>query len=574
MESLIEPFQKLKQPLAAHQLRHAVEELSDRGMVQSATWAAELWCALTSESSDSPDSSNSSNALDTPKILDSLDKSSCALFQDQATSTNGRNATYRLAKSYFDCRQYRRTAHVLKNESTTIAQFLRGYALYLAGERRKEEERMELADWTEPDNLELADLRDELHALRDAGKLDAHLWYLYGIVQKRLKQNEKALEALVESVRLFPYNKGVWMELAPLCETWRVAGMLKVPNNWMRSIFLASILNDTEGSDQARQVFQAFATIVPRCRYAKLQLAISLYHMRLFDEAQQIFDEMYSQDEFCLDGVDIYSNILYVKEDKVNLSLLANKCIRIDKFRLETCCVIGNYYSLRGQHDQALSFFQRALRVNRNYLSAWTLMGHEFLEMKNTAAAVEAYRRAVDINPKDFRAWYGLGQTYELLNMPMYTLYYYQKAAALRPKDARMWCAVGQTLQELRKWDEALRCYERAVGCDDQEALALSKLASLYERLGRESLRDGRQHEKVKAYFDNAARYYEANLAKLDEEKIIGQQTADALRFLAEYHFTRGDVAKAREYGKRLVDCPGHDKDFVKTLLRQTHNKE
>jgi anaphase-promoting complex subunit 8 len=38
--------------------------------------------------------------------------------------------------------------------------------------------------------------------------------------------------------------------------------------------------------------------------------------------------------------------------------------------------------------------FQRALKLDRNYLQAWTLMGHEYLEMKNTPAAIAAYRRA------------------------------------------------------------------------------------------------------------------------------------------------------------------------------------
>ena len=73
--------------------------------------------------------------------------------------------------------------------------------------------------------------------------------------------------------------------------------------------------------------------------------------------------------------------------------------------------------------------------------SPWTLVGHEFVELKNTAAAVDAYRHAVDINAKDYRAWYGLGRTYEILAMPYYALFYYRKATALRPYDSRMWCA-------------------------------------------------------------------------------------------------------------------------------------
>lgn len=95
---------------------------------------------------------------------------------------------------------------------------------------------------------------------------------------------------------------------------------------------------------------------------------------------------------------------------------------------------MGNYYSLRGQHEkvrarardayaraacrvasdarcalrldgqpqrepsisdphslaplQAVLYFRRALRLDPHYLSAWTLMGHEHVEMKNPAAAI------------------------------------------------------------------------------------------------------------------------------------------------------------------------------------------
>ena len=111
----------------------------------------------------------------------------------------------------------------------------------------------------------------------------------------------------------------------------------------------------------------------------------------------------------------------------------------------------GNHYSLRAEHEKAVKYFRRATQLDRTYLSAWTLMGHEYVEMKNSHAAIEAYRRAVgkpesasfdksftsvargvDVNRKDYRAWYGLGQAYELLNMHHYALHYYQHATALR----------------------------------------------------------------------------------------------------------------------------------------------
>ena len=78
-----------------------------------------------------------------------------------------------------------------------------------------------------------------------------------------------------------------------------------------------------------------------------------------------------------LGGDDIFSNVLYVKEAKAELSHLAHVAFRHGKYRPETCCILGNYYSLKAQHERAVTYFQRALRLDRRFLCAWTLMGHE-----------------------------------------------------------------------------------------------------------------------------------------------------------------------------------------------------
>jgi anaphase-promoting complex subunit 8 len=55
----------------------------------------------------------------------------------------------------------------------------------------------------------------------------------------------------------------------------------------------------------------------------------------------------------------------------------------------------GNYYSIKSEHEKAVIYFKRALKLNRKFLSAWTLMGHEYIELRNTRAAIQAYRNAV-----------------------------------------------------------------------------------------------------------------------------------------------------------------------------------
>jgi anaphase-promoting complex subunit 8 len=181
-----------------------------------------------------------------------------------------------------------------------------------------------------------------------------------------------------------------------------------------------------------------------------------------FDFAEQIFATLHAADPHTVDYMDIYSNTLFVNENRKQLGILAHQCSQINRYRPETHLIIGNYYSIRGMHEKAIVSFQRALKLDRNYLSAWTLMGHEFLELGNTYAALESYRRAIDVNPKDYRAWFGLGQTYEMLRMTFYSLHYYQRATALRSNDPRMWSALAQVYESLNMNDEAIRCLVHA----------------------------------------------------------------------------------------------------------------
>jgi anaphase-promoting complex subunit 8 len=158
-------------------------------------------------------------------------------------------------------------------------------------------------------------------------------------------------------------------------------------------------------------------------------VAHASYTSQEYDIALDWFEKLIQIDPFRFENMDLYSNILYIKENYGDLAHLAYKVFHNDKYRPESCCVIGNYYSLRGDHAKAVLYFNRALKLDNKFLSAWTLMGHEYLEMKNISAAINSYRTAVDIDPKDFRAWYGLGQTYEINQMYNYASHYYANAA-------------------------------------------------------------------------------------------------------------------------------------------------
>ena len=46
-------------------------------------------------------------------------------------------------------------------------------------------------------------------------------------------------------------------------------------------------------------------------------------------------------DKYRVDEIDVYSNILYVNENRLELSKLAHDFLALDKDRPEVCCLVG-----------------------------------------------------------------------------------------------------------------------------------------------------------------------------------------------------------------------------------------
>jgi len=409
-------------------------------------------------------------------------------------------------------------------------------------------------------NQLLPQLQAELQAEADSKRLDSFAHYMQALVLRELQQPEKATQALLQAVSGFPCLWAAWTTLAALNPNEEDVAKLQLPNHWVCDFFRAHAALEAQQNSRAIELYETLLLKWPNSAYVRSQLAIARYNLREFDEAQAGFESLLQHDPYRLDQVDTYSNILYVKEQKRALSSLAHTCVSIDKYRPETCCVIGNYYSLKGAHEKAVTYFRRALKLDRDFLSAWTLMGHEYVELKNTAAAVDAYRHAVDINAKDYRAWYGLGQTYEILQMMYYALFYYRKATSLRPYDARMWCAMAGCYKQLAHKQEAIQCYQRAEKNDDREGIALQELAKLFCDEG-----DKKQ----------AAHYYKEMLKQRElHGEMAGQETQDALLFLADFCKSNGEFNEAQHYCSRLLDLGGPEKEEAKALLRDIRSTQ
>lgn len=477
--------------------------------------------------------------------------------------------------------------------------FLALYARYLSGEKRKNEDSETILgphDGPATANKEVSGIANMLEeyfsargGLENLSNSQGWLDYLYGIILIKSKSELLAKQWLLRSVNINPYNWSAWLELASLIDSQD--DLQQIGQHLPRSIlsFFFHIHCSQELFLQEPDVYNTLAqvqAIFPNSAHLQQQKALLLYHARDHDQAMEIFDGLIRSNPYRLDGMEIYSNLLYVLPNRPKLATLAAMASETDKFRPETNCILGNYYSLISEHEKAVLHFRRALALDRNFHAAWTLMGHEYIELKNTQAAIESYRRAVDTNRRDYRAWYGLGQGYEMLECHSYSLFYYQRAASLCGGDPKMWAAVAHAYSKCGKHHNAIQAFKRAliVGSQiNQEASfstsnsdplaqavggaldpqVLFELANLYNLYGSE---------------EEAAAYMELTLAQEegpdegDEGLGVTQVTSKARLWLARYCYRRGDWQRTMELANELCQ-DGVDVEDAKSLVKDVRSR-
>lgn len=167
--------------------------------------------------------------------------------------------------------------------------------------------------------------------------------FLIGCIHMKLGSRDKALETLLTSVEMYPCNWSAWIELGSLIERLeQLENVLsKIPEGFMSTCFKIHVLNELCQAPDL--VLALLDTLEASCTstFISLQRALLYHNIRDFDQAQVLFEEIRKNNPYLLDSMDIYSNVLYVKEEHAALCLLAQQANEVDPYRPETCTILG-----------------------------------------------------------------------------------------------------------------------------------------------------------------------------------------------------------------------------------------
>ncbi|XP_043704639.1 cell division cycle protein 27 homolog B isoform X2 [Telopea speciosissima] len=196
-------------------------------------------------------------------------------------------------------------------------------------------------------------------------------------------------------------------------------------------------------------------------------------------EADQAFTLARRAAPYILEGMDLYSTVLYHLKEEMKLSYLAQELISIDRLAPQSWCAIGNCYSLQKDHETALKNFQRAVNLNSRFAYAHTLCGHEYVALEDFENGIKSYQSSLRIDARHYNSWYGLGMVYLRQEKFEFAEHHFRKAFQINPRSSVIMCYLGTAAHALKRSEEALRMMEKAILADRKNPLPMYQKANI-----------------------------------------------------------------------------------------------
>ncbi|KAL1097322.1 hypothetical protein V6Z11_D05G027700 [Gossypium hirsutum] len=211
-------------------------------------------------------------------------------------------------------------------------------------------------------------------------------------------------------------------------------------------------------------------------------------HFELVDylEADRAFCLACRVSPYSLEGMDVYSTVLYHLKEDMKLSYLAQELISTGRFiELFVKCAMGNCYSLQKDHETALKNFQRAVQLNSKFAYAHTLCGHEYVALEDFENGIKCYQNALRIDSRHYNAWYGLGMIYLRQEKFEFSEHHFGMAFQINPRSSVIMSYLGTALHALKKSEDAIKIMDRAILADRKNPLPMYQKANILMSLER-----------------------------------------------------------------------------------------
>ncbi|HUB66857.1 MAG TPA: tetratricopeptide repeat protein, partial [Candidatus Methylacidiphilales bacterium] len=144
----------------------------------------------------------------------------------------------------------------------------------------------------------------------------------------------------------------------------------------------------------------------------------------------------------------------------------------------------------KGQVDEAIARFQKALEIQPNCIEAHTEIAIALFQKGQVDEAVAQFQKVLEINPNDVETHDNLGKILVQKGQVDEAIIHFQKALKINPNNADVHIHLGDILSKRERLDEAIAQYQQALQINPN-------LVGVYDSLGNALIQRGQIDEAI-----------------------------------------------------------------------------
>jgi tetratricopeptide (TPR) repeat protein len=151
----------------------------------------------------------------------------------------------------------------------------------------------------------------------------------------------------------------------------------------------------------------------------------------------------------------------------------------------EICCNLGEIYHLKGQTDQAMKWYQKAVKLNPANAEAQYNLGNIYLEKSQWSMALYCYDKAIKARPAYAKAYCNKGVVFSQIGVPDRAMAQFRKAIELEPNNLDAYFNIANVMADNGLSDGAVVYFRKVIELSPQEIIARLRLAELLLEKGK-----------------------------------------------------------------------------------------
>ncbi|OAE28546.1 hypothetical protein AXG93_2175s1290 [Marchantia polymorpha subsp. ruderalis] len=236
---------------------------------------------------------------------------------------------------------------------------------------------------------------------------------------------------------------------------------------------------------EALEHFNYLGQKFPNNVHVLLETAKAEAAMGRNDEAVHNFEKARQADQYNISSMDEYAMLLRTRSNQVELNRLVHDLLNIDPARPEVWVASAVYWELRDDRVRALTYTDKAMRIDERLTSAHLVKGNLSLSLNRSEVAVMAFRKAQSLRT-DLRAYQGLVRAHLANSKHKEALCAAREAMKAMPHSAKALTLVGDVYaQNSEGRDKGRKFYESALRQEPGYLGAVLSLADLHGAEGR-----------------------------------------------------------------------------------------